>query len=466
MAAQPIPTFTVTPSSTLQVPPKSKPAQSFQPLEYWKPPKAVRHIRANSSRVFSHKRANTTESLDPEKQALEIQRRELEAEEFFKSKGAETDMSFATLGEMAGRKKTFANGYDHMDGGSQPWWDVKSWGKKAWGIFVGVVVVILIIIIAIVVVVSRNNRYPTYSTQSYKLAETFSGESFFSQNFDYFTGFDPTHGHVHYVPAEQASSLNLTYTSPSSAILRVDTSVSNSSVPNASTGRFSVRVTSKKQYGLNSLFLFDVKHSPIGCGTWPALWLTDPSNWPMNGEIDVMEAVNVVDNSFNQMTLHTSEGCTMKGVKRKETGKVLASECKNTTNANAGCGVNAGTDTTFGNTFNANGGGVLALELREAGIRMWQFTRDKLPAGLWSSPDPSSWGTATADFPNTECDIGKHFRNQSIVANIDLCGDWAGAKKVYGENCPGTCVDYVSNNNLAFKDAFWEFGNFSVYSVT
>ncbi|KAH9219349.1 concanavalin A-like lectin/glucanase domain-containing protein [Leptodontidium sp. 2 PMI_412] len=472
---------THTRSPTLQPPSLQRPAlqqpqptQSFRPLEYWKPPKAVRHIRAKSSRIFSPKKethsfpnTTTTEIHDPEKQDLEIERREQEAEDFFKSKG----MSFATIGEMAGRRKTFAHEqimYDREDTLSQPWWNVKAWGKKAWMIFGGVVVVVLIIVIAVAVVVSRksDDTYPEYTTQSYSLSETFSGDSFFSDNFDYFTGYDPTNGHVHYVPAEQAASLNLTYASSSSAVLRVDTSVSNTSVPNASTGRFSVRVTSKKQYGLNSLFIFDVKHSPIGCGTWPALWLTDPSNWPENGEIDVMEAVNVIDTSFNQMTLHTSKGCTMKNVKRKETGKVLASTCANTTNANGGCGVNAGTDTTFGSTFNSNGGGVLALELREAGIRMWQFARNALPSNLWTAPDPNSWGTATADFPNTKCDITSHFKNQSIVANIDLCGDWAGAEKVYGENCPGTCVDYVSNNNTAFTNAYWEFGNFSVFSVS
>lgn len=66
---------------------------------------------------------------------------------------------------------------------------------------------------------------------------------------------------------------------------------------------------------------------------------------------------------------------------------------------------------------------------------MWQFARNALPSNLWTAPDPNSWGTATADFPNTKCDITSHFKNQSIVANIDLCGDWAGAEKVYGENC-------------------------------
>jgi len=76
------------------------------------------------------------------------------------------------------------------------------------------------------------------------------------------------------------------------------------------------------------------------------------------------------------------------------------------------------------------------MELRTAGIRMWQFARSAIPSDITSgSPDPSTWGEATADFPNTNCDIGNHFRNQSIIANIDLCGSFAGDPKVYAESC-------------------------------
>ena len=73
--------------------------------------------------------------------------------------------------------------------------------------------------------------------------------------------------------------MNLTYASTTSAILRVDTSETD-----ATTGRKSVRIESKNQYD-SGLFIFDILHTPYGCGTWPAVWLTDPSNWPMNGEI-------------------------------------------------------------------------------------------------------------------------------------------------------------------------------------
>lgn len=223
-----------------------------------------------------------------------------------------------------------------------------------------------------------------------------------------------------------------------------------------------MRVSSKKQYD-DGLFIFDIKHTPFGCGTWPALWLVDENEWPANGEIDVMEAVNQATDG-NQMTLHTSDNCAM-SVKRKMTGDALQASCFNETNGNAGCGVQ-GAKTGYGAEFNAAGGGVMAMEWRSEGIRMWQFGRDAIPADITSRrPDPSTWGVATADFPNTDCDMAAHFRNQNIIANIDLCGQYAGT--VYGQSgCPSNCTDFVANNPTAFRDAFWEFGAFEVYKAS
>ncbi|KAB8303180.1 hypothetical protein EYC80_004627 [Monilinia laxa] len=343
------------------------------------------------------------------------------------------------------------------------WWDVRAWSKKRLAIVGAGLIVLIIVVVVVPVEVSKNNAYPNYSPLNYSLKDTYSGTDFFD-NFDYFNTFDPTNGFVHYVDSEVAAQYNLTYASSSRSVVRVDTSVTADSHPNASTGRFSVRISSKKQYA-DGLFIFDVVHTPIGCGTWPALWLTDADNWPKNGEIDVMEAVNVVSSTKNQMTLHTSSGCSM-DVKRKETGRAIQSSCVNSTNANAGCGVHGHSD-SYGAGFNSAGGGVMAMELRTAGIRIWQFGRDAIPSDISSgSPDPSTWSEATADFPNTDCDIDSHFKNQSIVVNIDLCGDWAGDQKLYDIDCPGTCTDFVANNATAFKDAYWEFNHFTVYQAS
>ncbi|KAJ9205273.1 concanavalin A-like lectin/glucanase domain-containing protein [Paecilomyces variotii] len=340
-------------------------------------------------------------------------------------------------------------------------WDPRSWGLKTKLAVAAAVVVAIIVIVVGSVEGTKANRYPNYSKLNYTLKETYSGTSFFDQ-FNYYSGYDPAAGFVHYVDQAGSEYLNLTYASEDSAVIKVDTSNVD-----ASTGRRSVRITSKNTYN-SGLFIFDILHSPYGCGTWPALWLSDPDNWPTNGEIDVLEANNAATTG-NQMTLHTTNGCKM-NVKRKETGKVLATNCWNETNSNEGCGVQ-GKPATYGEALNNNGGGIYATELRDAGIRVWFFPRSSIPNDISdanSTPDPSTWGTALADFPSTDCDISSHFRNQSIIANIDLCGQLAGLEKFYTvqSGCPGTCTDYVANNPTAFTNAYWEFKSFKVYQAS
>ena len=111
------------------------------------------------------------------------------------------------------------------------------------------------------------------------------------------------------------------------------------------------------------------------------------------------------------------------------------------------------------------------MELRDAGIRVWMFTRDSIPSDISNSsstPDPSTWGEALADFPSTNCDISSHFQNQSIIANIDICGDLAAATSYYTDlyDCPDTCTEYAASSSANFTSAYWEFNSFKVYQAS
>lgn len=350
-------------------------------------------------------------------------------------------------------------------------------------IIVGVAATIIIIIIIVGAAVggteAKNNAYPNYTALSYSLADTCNfrdtltpsstntfpdqGTNFYS-NWDYWDTYDPALGFVHYDNAQDAATNKLTgYNAlTKTTFLRIDNTEEN-----ASTGRHSARVSTRTTYD-SGLFIFDIVHTPYGCASWPAVWLTNQYAWPNDGEIDVIEAVNQA-NEGNQMTLHTTQGCTMKNVKREMSGTALQTSCLNSTNSNEGCGVQ-GPAKSFGSAFNDVGGGVYAMELRDAGIRMWLFYRDSIPADITAgtAPNTANWGEAIADFPSTDCDISSHFKNLSIVANIDVCGSFAGSPSVYSTkwSCPGTnCTEYAAQNPSGFNNAFWSFNYFKVFKA-
>ncbi|KAJ0369321.1 hypothetical protein COL154_002207 [Colletotrichum chrysophilum] len=88
-----------------------------------------------------------------------------------------------------------------------------------------------------------------------------------------------------------------------------------------------------------------------------------------------------------------------------------------TTN-NAGCNyVPPTSDThTYGDPFNAVGGGVYALEWTDDAISVWHWPRQSIPADILSKkPDPSGWGLPTALFGTLTCEVNKYFKDMSIV---------------------------------------------------
>lgn len=293
---------------------------------------------------------------------------------------------------------------------------------------------------------------------TYSISDTIIGSQFYSK-FNFQAISDPTHGRVNYVSQSTAQSQNLTYASGDTFILRADyKSVLNPGGP----GRNSVRIRSNAQYSTH-VAIFNVRHMPQGCGTWPAIWETNESNWPNGGEVDIIEGVN--DQSPNAMTLHTGSGCSMPS-SRTQTGTSTQLDCNAAVNGNAGCGVKAPTTNSYGPSFNSNGGGWYAMERNNNAINVWFWPRNaaNVPSDVRngaSSVNTGNWGTPTANFPNTQCDIASHFSPNNIIINLTFCGDWAGA--VYPGSCPSSCVDYVNNNPGAFANAYFDIASIRVY---
>ena len=103
----------------------------------------------------------------------------------------------------------------------------------------------------------------------YQLVQDYSGTNFY-RNFDFFTGPDPTQGHVQYKNIVDANATGIAgFINGGNATNAVFMAVDTSEV--APQGRGSVRVTSKQSFD-RFLLVADIVHMPEGCGTWPAFW--------------------------------------------------------------------------------------------------------------------------------------------------------------------------------------------------
>ncbi|KAL8997264.1 MAG: hypothetical protein Q9188_006369, partial [Gyalolechia gomerana] len=277
----------------------------------------------------------------------------------------------------------------------------------------------------------------------YSLKDDYSADKFFDL-FGFDTIDDPTHGYVNFVDQTTAQSSGLINTNNGATTLRVDsTNVASGR------GRNSVRLTSKASY-THALMVLDLAHMPgNACGIWSAFWTTGP-NWPSSGEIDIIEGANM--QSQNQVTMHTSEGCSLAG-----------STCL----AHEGCSLeNSG---KFGDGFNQGNGGIYAMEWTSNGIFVWNFDRGQEPQDvLGESPDPKGWGNPTASFQGgSSCDIDQHFKDQQIFFDTTFCGDWAGREWSQDSTCSAkasTCEEYVQNNPAAFAEAYWQINALKVYT--
>ena len=143
-------------------------------------------------------------------------------------------------------------------------------------------------------------------------------------------------------------------------------------------------------------------------------WTLGP-DWPNNGEVDIIEGVH--QQAADSMALHTSSGCTISNA--GFTGTLHTSNCyvhAAGQPANSGCGIGSNNDQSYGNGFNAVGGGVYAMEWTSDAINIWFFARNAIPGDIPAgTPNPAGWGTPMGKFAGG-CDIDSHFADHKIVS--------------------------------------------------
>lgn len=301
---------------------------------------------------------------------------------------------------------------------------------------------------------------------TYTLARDYTGANFYT-GFQFFTEPDPTDGLVKFVSEHVANATSLAgIIDGDFASNAVYLSVDSRTI--APQGRRAVRVSSSQTFH-HALVIADIAHMPGGiCGTWPAFWMVG-QNWPVDGEIDIIEGVNGA--TANTMTLHTNAGVVVNNGSDFD-GHLQTANCD--VNApdqpqNAGCSIMDDSALTFGDEFNAHGGGVYATEWTSDFIKIWFFSRGSVPADIAvGRPSPSAaWGPPRATFQGN-FNMDDHFKDLSIVFDTTFCGQWAG--QVWSTStCAAlapSCEEYVANQPQAFAQAYWAINSLQVFQDT
>ncbi|GAA5820124.1 hypothetical protein JCM11251_005492 [Rhodosporidiobolus azoricus] len=304
---------------------------------------------------------------------------------------------------------------------------------------------------------------PTPPAATPKLLRSYVGEDFFNPDkFWTFNYTDPTEGSVNYLRPPDLIARNLTsLPSPDVARLSVD-SISSLSLGG---NRDSVRISSVETVDPGSLVIADFAHIPSACGAWPAFWLySDP--WPENGEIDVLETVNL--RNYNSMNIHTVSGCN-RNPAAEMTGTWAYSASRLSYDAKVGSSCTAqdlGPD-AVGTGFNEKGGGVFAVQIAETGISIWRWDRASIPADvLAGQPRPQTWGLPAALWD------GSTYTNLPTYRLDSICGRMAGKTSTWrsssgsGSCYPryATCTD-AAMDPAAFSEAYFDVRYIKVFSV-
>lgn len=101
---------------------------------------------------------------------------------------------------------------------------------------------------------NSTGTYQRLAASDYNLVDNYNSNNFFD-NFNFFTGSDPTHGFVSYQSQSSANTRGLINSNDGQIYMGVDHTTYNPPAP----GRASVRVESKKAYN-HGLFIADIAH--------------------------------------------------------------------------------------------------------------------------------------------------------------------------------------------------------------
>ncbi|TQV96523.1 hypothetical protein V2A60_003085 [Cordyceps javanica] len=297
---------------------------------------------------------------------------------------------------------------------------------------------------------------------AYSLATSYAGNALVN-GFNWVDTRDYSNGYVRYQSQVNAAAQGLFAVDQQTGVVRIG--VDHTNPYDITQGRPSIRIESKEAYN-KGLFIGDFLHMPPSqCGVWPAFWAYGP-NWPAGGEIDIIEGANTAHR--NIISAHTSPGCELgEDVLSMATGEAQTKNC-DVGQQNIGCGYAAAADdvSSYGDTFNALGGGIYAMQWDDEYIKVWHFNRASVPADITAKqPRPEGWGKPQAVYGGSKCDVKSHFRDMSIVLNINFCGDYGNAVWA-SDGCTAyapTCSEWVAKNPTAFASAYWDVNYIDAY---
>ncbi|KAH7141844.1 concanavalin A-like lectin/glucanase domain-containing protein [Dactylonectria macrodidyma] len=285
-------------------------------------------------------------------------------------------------------------------------------------------------------------------------------------------GGDPTNGSVNYLSKAKAVSSGIASTADGRVYLGVDSKNKAKLRGTSKTihGRDSVRLESKTAWS-SGLLIADIQHMPgNACGVWPSFWAYNFDEDPV-GEIDIIEGIN--KQTQNVVSLHTCGACRftkiggIDGRPNCNNGGTESDQCEDGDNYD-GCG-NTMSAGSYGTAFNKGKGGVYATWLEADAIKIYWWSRAKIPADITAGkPDPSKWGKPASQFISGQgCNVAKFFKGLTIIINTTFCGDNIN-QEIWDDECKvstgaKTCDSYVTNNPKAFREAYWVFNSIKIY---